>query len=59
MTNKDLHVVALDPGYNATNMNQYSGHMDPKDGAKILVDYSLERRGKSPGYYSKDGELPW
>ncbi|KAG9030706.1 hypothetical protein FRB95_003608 [Tulasnella sp. JGI-2019a] len=59
MQHQDLHVVAIDPGYNATNMNGYSGPMDPKDGAKIMVEHSLSKKGKSPGYYSKDGELPW
>lgn len=59
MLNRDLHVVAIDPGHNATNMNNYSGPMDPKDGAKIMVEYSLAKKGKSSGFYGKDGELPW
>ncbi|KAG8979628.1 hypothetical protein FRB93_010022 [Tulasnella sp. JGI-2019a] len=59
MLHQDLHVVAITPGYNATNLNGYSGPMNPKDGAKIIVEYSLRKKGKSPGYYNKDGELPW
>lgn len=59
MKNPDLHVVTLDPGYNATNLNAYSGPKDPADGAKVIAEYTLERKGKSPGYYKEDGELPW
>ncbi|KAG8848095.1 hypothetical protein FRB96_001282 [Tulasnella sp. 330] len=58
-TNRDLHAVALCPGFNATNLNGFKGVMDPKDGAKIIVEHALEKKGKSPGYYSKDGEVPW
>lgn len=59
MRNPDLHVVSLDPGYNATSLNNYSGHMDPKDGVKIIVDHATKKIGKSPGCYSNEGELPW
>ncbi|KAG8992243.1 hypothetical protein FRB94_011891 [Tulasnella sp. JGI-2019a] len=59
MQHQDLHVVALAPGFNATNLNKYRGTMDPKDGAKIIVEHSLSKIGKSPGYYNKDGELAW
>lgn len=59
MKNPDLHVVTLDPGYNATNLNAYSGPKDPKDGAKVIADYALERKGTSPGYYKEGGEVPW
>ncbi|KZP33205.1 NAD(P)-binding protein [Athelia psychrophila] len=59
MKNPELHVVCIDPGYNATSMNNYSGPMDPKDGVKVMVAHALKKVGKSAGYYSKDGELPW
>lgn len=59
MKNPDIHVVCIDPGYNATNLNNYAGHMDPKDGVKVMVQHTLERTGKSPGFYSNFGEVPW
>lgn len=59
MKNPDIHVVSLDPGYNATNLNGYSGNMDPKDGVKVIVKHALGKLGKSPGFYSNFGELPW
>lgn len=40
-------------------MNNYEGHADPKDGVKIIVDHAVKNIGKSPGYYSNQGELPW
>ncbi|KZP12525.1 hypothetical protein FIBSPDRAFT_961361 [Athelia psychrophila] len=59
MKNPELHVVCIDPGHNATNLNHYSGSMDPKDGVKVIVAHALKKVGKSTGYYSNDGEIPW
>jgi len=59
MKNPDLHVVALDPGYNATNLNGFSGPKQPKDGVKVIVDHALKATGKSPGFYEEGGEVPW
>ena len=59
MKNPDLHVVTLDPGHNATNLNGYRGAMDPSDGAKIIVEHTLMGTGKSPGFYGNDGEVAW
>jgi hypothetical protein len=50
--------VSLCPGWNATNINNYTGS-DPKDGVKVMVQHVLERTGKSPGFYNNKGELPW
>ncbi|KZP33681.1 NAD(P)-binding protein [Athelia psychrophila] len=59
MKNPELHVVCIDPGYNATNLNHFSGPMDPKDGVKVMVAHALKKVGKSTGFYSNDGEIPW
>jgi hypothetical protein len=59
MKNPDLHVVSIDPGWIGTNLNNYSGPGDPKDGVKVMVQHVLERTGKSPGFYSNEGEVPW
>lgn len=59
MANSDIHVVSIAPGYNATALNGFAGTMDPKDGVQIIISHVLEKKGKSPGYYSKDGEVPW
>ena len=59
MKNPEIHVVSLDPGYNATNLNNYTGTMEPAEGSKFMVSHVLERLGKSPGFYGKEGEVPW
>jgi len=55
----DIHAVCLCPGYNATSLNSYAGTMDAKDGAKIIADYALTKKGVSPGFYNAAGELAW
>ena len=59
MKNRDIHVVSLDPGYNATNLNKYAGTKDPKDGSVVIVNHVLKKIGKSPSYWSATEELPW
>lgn len=59
MQNPDIHVVVICPGYTATNLNSYAGAADPKDGSMIIVEHALERKGKSPGFYNVQGEVPW
>jgi hypothetical protein len=60
MKNPDIHVVVLNPGYNATSLNNFAGTMDPKDGSKLIVQHALEKKGKSPGFYGDGGEeMPW
>jgi len=55
----DIHAVCICPGYNATNLNSYAGTMDPKDGARIIADYALTKKGASPGFYNATGEVAW
>ncbi|KIM87469.1 hypothetical protein PILCRDRAFT_3924 [Piloderma croceum F 1598] len=60
MKNPDIHVTVLNPGSNATNINNFTGTMDPKDGSMLIVQHALERTGKSPGFYTTGGEdLGW
>lgn len=60
MINPDIHVVSLDPGYSNTSMSEYdSNAADPKDAVKIIMEHALGKVGKSPGFYSKSGELGW
>ncbi|KAF7364044.1 Short-chain dehydrogenase/reductase family protein [Mycena sanguinolenta] len=46
-----IRVVSIDPGYNATNLNNYRGTMDPKDGCKVIVSAALEEGGKSGVFF--------
>lgn len=59
MKNPDVHVVSIDPGHNATNLNKFTGAKDPKDGAVVIVNHVLKKIGKSPGYWSETEEHPW
>ncbi|KAJ7130895.1 short chain oxidoreductase [Mycena filopes] len=54
-----IRVQSICPGFNATNLNNYMGTMDPADGAKIIVSSALEKEGKSGVYFNKDGPLEW
>ncbi|KAJ7756985.1 short chain dehydrogenase [Mycena metata] len=54
-----IRVVSICPGFNATNLNKYTGTMDPADGAKIIVTTALEKDGKSGVFINKDGVVEW
>ncbi|KAJ7869788.1 hypothetical protein B0H13DRAFT_1896519 [Mycena leptocephala] len=54
-----IRVVSIDPGYNATNLNNYAGVMDPADGCKVIVNAALDKKGRSGVFFDKDGDVPW
>ncbi|KAJ7130894.1 hypothetical protein C8R46DRAFT_1362703 [Mycena filopes] len=54
-----IRVVSICPGFNATNLNNYRGTMDPADGVKIIVTTALAKEGKSGVFFNKDGPLDW
>ncbi|KAJ7486157.1 hypothetical protein B0H11DRAFT_2231078 [Mycena galericulata] len=54
-----IRVVSINPGFNATNLNNYTGAMNPSDGCKVIVKEALAKEGKSSVFIDKDGELPW
>ncbi|KAK7006425.1 short-chain dehydrogenase/reductase family protein [Favolaschia claudopus] len=54
-----IRVVSICPGFNATNLNSYTGTMKPEDGCKVIVEAALAKDGKSGVYYNKDGDIKW
>ncbi|KAK6980764.1 short-chain dehydrogenase/reductase family protein [Favolaschia claudopus] len=54
-----VRVVSICPGFNATNLNSYTGTMKPEDGCKVIVEAALAKEGKSGTYYNKDGDIKW
>ncbi|KAK7048614.1 short-chain dehydrogenase/reductase family protein [Favolaschia claudopus] len=54
-----IRVVSICPGFNATNMNNYTGVMDPADGCKVIVNTALAEEGKSGVFIDRNGEVPW
>ncbi|KZP07990.1 NAD(P)-binding protein [Athelia psychrophila] len=59
VANPDVHVVVVDPGLNVTRLNTYGVGADPSEGSQIIVDYALEIKGNSPGFYSAQGVVTW
>lgn len=45
----DIHVVVLNPGYNATSLNNFAGTVDPKE----------RHQTNSAACIGKDGGNPW
>ncbi|KAF7364924.1 Short-chain dehydrogenase/reductase family protein [Mycena venus] len=54
-----IRVVSICPGFNATNLNKYTGTMKPEDGCKVIVEAALAKEGKSGVFFNKDGEVKW
>ncbi|KAJ7602283.1 hypothetical protein B0H17DRAFT_1222810 [Mycena rosella] len=54
-----IRVVSICPGYNATNLNQYAGTMDPADGCMVIVKEALAKEGRSGVFFGKDGDKKW
>ncbi|KAJ7029285.1 hypothetical protein C8F04DRAFT_1265154 [Mycena alexandri] len=54
-----IRVVSICPGHNATALNNYTGAMDPADGAKIIVTTALAKEGQSGVFIDKDGYVEW
>ncbi|KAJ7652900.1 hypothetical protein B0H17DRAFT_1214872 [Mycena rosella] len=54
-----IRVVSICPGYNATNLNQYSGTKSPAEGCMTIVKTALEKAERSGVHFSKDGDIKW
>jgi NAD(P)-dependent dehydrogenase (short-subunit alcohol dehydrogenase family) len=62
-TKPESRVVSLTPGYCATNLNGFSGFLDPKIGAAgvvLAITQGPESEWKTAEFRSYDGSLePW
>jgi NAD(P)-dependent dehydrogenase (short-subunit alcohol dehydrogenase family) len=55
-----IKVNAADPGYTATDMNQYQGTRTVAQGAAAAVRLAtLPNDGPTGGYFDENGPLPW
>ncbi|KAJ7451609.1 hypothetical protein FB451DRAFT_703133 [Mycena latifolia] len=54
-----IRVISICPGFNATNLNQYTGTMSPAEGCKVIVNAALAKEGKSGVFINKDGSVKW
>ncbi|KAJ7240531.1 hypothetical protein C8J57DRAFT_1727083 [Mycena rebaudengoi] len=54
-----IRVVSVHPGFNKTNLNKYTGKMDPVDGCKVIAEAALATEGRTAVFFDKDGDIPW
>ena len=60
LRNEGFKVNAADPGYTATNLNQFTGVRTPEQGAAIAIKLAtLGDDGPTAGYFNDDGPVPW
>ncbi|HZE84199.1 MAG TPA: SDR family oxidoreductase [Puia sp.] len=53
-------VNCVNPGYTATDFNNYRGEKSPEQAAKIIVKFAtLDASGPTGKFYSEEGETPW
>ena len=56
----DILINAACPGYTATDLNNFSGHRTPEQGAAIAVRLAtLPAGGPSGGFFEDAGVVPW
>ncbi len=54
----DVRVVAVDPGYTATNLNGFSGTQTVPEGAEPIVEACVAEE-LAGGFIGRSGPLPW
>ena len=58
--NTNLKINSVEPGYTATDLNQFKGTQTTEQAAKTIVKYAtLDNDGPSGKYFKKDSELAW
>lgn len=55
-----IKVNAVNPGYAATDLNNYKGDKKPGEAAKVIVKYAtLTEAGETGKFFSEKGKMPW
>ena len=53
-------INCVNPGYTATDFNEFKGTKPVAQGASVIVKYALlKENGRSGKYFSEEGETPW
>jgi NAD(P)-dependent dehydrogenase (short-subunit alcohol dehydrogenase family) len=53
-------VNCVNPGYTATDFNEFKGKKTVVQGASVIVKYALlDEKGPTGKYFSEEGETPW
>jgi NAD(P)-dependent dehydrogenase (short-subunit alcohol dehydrogenase family) len=60
MKDSKFKVNCVNPGYTATDFNNFKGTKPVAQGAAVIVKYALlDERGPTGKYFSEEGETPW
>jgi NAD(P)-dependent dehydrogenase (short-subunit alcohol dehydrogenase family) len=60
LRNTKFKVNCVNPGYTATDFNDYKGTKPVGQGASVIVKYAiLNETGPTGKYFSEEGETPW
>jgi NAD(P)-dependent dehydrogenase (short-subunit alcohol dehydrogenase family) len=55
-----IRINSVDPGFTATDFNQYRGTQTVEQGAEAIVRYALiAGDGPTGGFFARDGTEPW
>jgi NAD(P)-dependent dehydrogenase (short-subunit alcohol dehydrogenase family) len=55
-----MRINSVDPGFTATDFNQYRGTQTVEDGAEAIVRYALiPMDGPTGGFFDRNGAEPW
>ncbi len=58
--NTNFKINSVEPGYTATDLNQFNGTQTVEQAAKIIVKYAtLNSDGPTGKYFKEEGELAW
>jgi NAD(P)-dependent dehydrogenase (short-subunit alcohol dehydrogenase family) len=56
----NFKINSVEPGYTATNLNQFKGTQTVEQAAKVIVKYAtLDNNGATGKYFKGDSELAW
>lgn len=58
--NTNFKINCVEPGYTATDLNNFMGTQTPEQAAQIIIEYAtLENNGPTGGFFKKDGIVAW
>ena len=59
-SNTNFKINSVEPGFTATDLNQFKGTQTVEQAAKAIVKYAtLDNDGATGKYFNKEGEIPW
>ena len=60
LSHTNFKINSVEPGYTATDLNQFKGKQTTSEAAETIVKYATTSQVSDTGkFFKKDGELPW